>query len=88
MWLEAQSTLSCDASSASPRTGYKQCAICFFGCVYLCFFLNVCYFGRRKFNDSVIERKAPFLLLKRNAVIFIPSLTEGKDLVSQNNGQT
>lgn len=91
MWLEAQSTLSCDASSVLPRTGCKQRAICFFGCVYPYFFLNVNHvgcFGRRKFNGSIIERKVPFLLLKRNAVVFIPSLAEGKALVSHNYGQT
>lgn len=41
MWLEAQSTLSCDASSVLLRTGCKQRAICFFGFVYPYFFLNV-----------------------------------------------
>lgn len=51
-------------------------------------FNHVGCFGRRKFNGSIIERKVPFLLLKRNAVVFIPSLTEGKALVSHNNGQT
>lgn len=35
-----------------------------------------------------LEEKFPFLLLKRNAVVFIPSLTEGKDLVSHDYGQT
>lgn len=63
-----------------------------FGCVYLYFFLNISIVLAVLEEESSmvlsLKEKYLFLLLKRNAVMFIPSLTEGKALISQNNGQT
>lgn len=63
MWLEAQSTLSCDASSVLPRTGCKQRAICFFGCVYPYFFLNVSIMlaDLEEENSMVLSLKEKYL---------------------------